>query len=89
MRISIYPNPVNKYATIEYELPESGNVSISILNLMGQQVTSLFSGFKPRGLQKLPINSNGFSAAKLPAGSYLLKIDMNGKSKVQQFKIMP
>ena len=89
MRISIYPNPVNKYATIEYELPESGNVSISILNLMGQQVTSLFSGFKPRGLQKLSINSNGFSAAKLPAGSYLLKIDMNGKSKVQQFKIMP
>jgi hypothetical protein len=87
MRVSIFPNPVNSNATIEYDLPESGKVEISVINNVGQQVTNLFTGFKPKGTQRLPLNASGFSTQKLVAGTYLLKIAVNGKTKIQQFVI--
>ncbi|WP_207497050.1 alpha-amylase family glycosyl hydrolase [Aridibaculum aurantiacum] len=88
MRMSIYPNPVNKFAVIDYDLPESGNVTVSVLNMTGQQLATLYTGFKARGTQKLPINSNGFNPSRLATGMYLLKIEVNGKMKVQQFQVI-
>ena len=79
-----YPNPVNSIATIEYDLPESGKVNVSVFNNVGQQMGTLFNGFKPRGTQKLSVGS---STHKLSNGNYLLKIEVNGKVKVQQFVV--
>ena len=84
MRVSIYPNPVNKVATLEYDLPESGKVNIYIVDVMGRQIATLFSGFKPRGSQRLIIKPADFGASQ-HSNTYLLKIEVNGKSKVHQF----
>jgi hypothetical protein len=81
MRVNIFPNPVKRNATIEYDLPESGEVEVSVINTLGQKVTNLFTGFKPKGKQKIQVNST----SNLSAGSYLLKIILNGKTKLQQF----
>ena len=88
MRISIFPNPVLNNAAIEYDLPESGEVEVSVMNVSGQQIASLFKGFKARGVQKLSLNSTAFIKEKLSAGTYLLKLSINGKAKVQPFVLM-
>jgi hypothetical protein len=87
MRVNVYPNPVNRSSTVEYDLPESGNVQISIVNIMGQKISTLFSGFKPKGTQRTTMSNASFHTQKLAPGSYLLKIDVNGNSKVQPFLI--
>jgi 1,4-alpha-glucan branching enzyme len=87
MAVTIYPNPVSSNATIEYDLPGSGTVNISVLDLAGRQVGILFSGFKARGVQKMPINIQGFSTKALHAGTYMLKLSVNGQSKVKEFII--
>ena len=85
MRVSLFPNPVNREATVQYDLPESGKVEISVINNVGQQVASLFSGFKLKGVQSIPLNSQLFNAGKISTGTYLLKFNVNGKIKIQQF----
>jgi hypothetical protein len=85
MRASIYPNPVSSNTIVEYDLPESGNVEISIINNVGQRVGNLFNGFKPKGTQRLLVSSPGFKTGNLSTGTYLLKISINGKTKIQQF----
>jgi 1,4-alpha-glucan branching enzyme len=87
MKVSIFPNPVSSHATVEYDLPESGTVEISIFNNVGQQISSLFRGFKSKGTQRLSLNSSAFSTGKLATGTYLLKINLNGKTKLQQFVV--
>ncbi len=87
MRLSMYPNPVNKLATIVYDLPESGVVNISVMSLVGQKVAQLYNGFKPKGTQQLTMNTSLFNPGSLAAGNYLLKLELNGKMKVQQFKV--
>jgi 1,4-alpha-glucan branching enzyme len=89
MRITIYPNPANNQSIIQYDLPESGNLTIDVLNITGQALTTLYSGFKAKGVQRVSLAGTAFTTAKLAPGTYLLKMTVNGKSKVQQFIVSP
>jgi N-acetylneuraminic acid mutarotase len=40
-----YPNPFNPSTTIEFTLPRSSHVSLKILNILGEAVASLHSGY--------------------------------------------
>jgi hypothetical protein len=87
MKLKLYPNPVTDLTVIEYELDESGKVDISVIDVNGKIIADLFSGFKPKGKQQLPLKTNGFSIAKLSNGIYLLQTTVNGKRRVEKFAI--
>jgi hypothetical protein len=89
MQVNIYPNPVTRSSIVEYDLPESGTINVSVMSMTGQQLATLYNGFKPRGVQRLGLSSNSVTMSKLSAGSYLLRVTVNGKSKVQQFVVSP
>ena len=44
-----YPNPFNPITTITYSIPKPSNVNITIYNIQGRVVESLYSGFNPIG----------------------------------------
>jgi len=64
-----YPNPFNPSTNIRFELPRSGFVSLSVFNLLGQEVASLVNEMKQAGRYE-----TAWDAAGLPSGVYLYRL---------------
>jgi PKD repeat protein len=66
--VTIYPNPASDIANISLHLPESTDVSISVLNITGQKVFSLTKKMDAgRSVLSIPVSS-------LPPGMYTVCI---------------
>jgi hypothetical protein len=85
MKVKVYPNPVKTTSNVEYNLQESGQVSLFLMDISGKKVANLFSGFKPKGNQIFELNRN--KIGKVSNGIYLLEIGFNGMKKVEKIII--
>lgn len=86
MRVVVYPNPVQQHALVEYDLPENGKVKISLVNMFGQPVCTLFSGSQVRGTHQKSLFPAGY-AQKTPPGMYLLQVEVNNKKRIEKIVI--
>jgi hypothetical protein len=64
-----YPNPFNPSTIINYSIPQSGNVTLRIYNILGQEVATVFQGFQKAG----SYNAN-FDASRLASGTYFYRL---------------
>jgi hypothetical protein len=64
-----YPNPFNPSTTIEFTLPEASSVSLTVHNVIGQELYTLVEG-------KLPVGrfTKRWNAAGLPSGTYVYRL---------------
>ena len=65
-----YPNPFNPTTVISYKLPVSSNISLKVYDLIGQEITTLFKGFRQAGNYSTTFNAKGLSS-----GIYLYRLD--------------
>jgi hypothetical protein len=70
-----YPNPFNPSTSIEYYIPETGIVTLSVYDLLGNLVTELHNGIQSSGTHSVV-----FNAEKLSSGTYFYRLNYNGKS---------
>ncbi len=78
---SVYPNPFSQSTNISFTSPASGDARITIVNILGAEVTQIFSGELSAGEHSFPWNAN-----EMPAGMYECIIQMNGQ--IQQVPII-
>lgn len=78
-----YPNPFTGSTKISYELGESGSVKLEILNLLGQQITTLVHEMKNPGSYCLNWNAEG-----LNPGVYFCRLKMGDSEKVIKLLIL-
>ncbi|MEN9839774.1 MAG: hypothetical protein RL177_1253, partial [Bacteroidota bacterium] len=76
-----YPNPFNPSTTISFNLPQSGNVTLTVYNVLGQQVATLVNGALSAGTHSVP-----FDASRLASGVYVY--ELRAGSFVQQKRMM-
>lgn len=88
MQIAVYPNPVNNNAVVAYNLIESGNISIDVVDLGGKRVGNVFRGFKTKGAQTIQLAGQGFNQTKLSSGLYLLQLEQSGRKKTTKFVVL-
>jgi hypothetical protein len=81
----IYPNPVLNQAAITYEIPVTGKVEISVWNLQGQKMGTLFTGTKAQGRHTLVWNTQQLRPVSKASGQYILIIDVEGRRMKKPF----
>ncbi len=70
-----YPNPFNPATTIQFSLPQAGNVTLKIFNLLGEEVKSLVNEYQQAGNHSLQFKANNLASGiyfyRLQAGSFV------------------
>jgi phosphatidylserine/phosphatidylglycerophosphate/cardiolipin synthase-like enzyme len=67
-----YPNPFNPVTTIRFEVPVSQDIELKIFDLLGREVSSLYSGTAPAGIMTID-----FNAGNLSSGIYIYQLKTN------------
>lgn len=67
------PNPFNPSTVLSYQLPEAGEVSLVIYNMMGQQVRLLEWGFRAPGVHEIEWNGRDDNGVVVSSGVYLYR----------------
>jgi hypothetical protein len=65
-----YPNPFNPSTNIKYQLPQAVQVSLTIYNMLGQQVRKLVSAQQPAGYHTVVWDGRDNFGRRVPSGVY-------------------
>lgn len=79
-RLRMSPNPVTGESLVRYELPEAGKVQISMMDLNGRTIASLYIGNRGKGEHQARFDHTIIS--NLRKGVYLLQLQVNDKRKI-------
>jgi len=66
-----YPNPFNPTTTLRYALPQAGEVTIQVFDVLGRRVSTLSYGLQAAGLNEATLD-----AAGLASGVYLYRVQV-------------
>lgn len=78
-----YPNPFNPSTTINYSIAKSGQVSLSVYNLMGQKVAELVNEVKGEGSYNVSWNAAGAAS-----GMYYYRLEAAGQTLTRKMTLI-
>jgi hypothetical protein len=79
-----YPNPFNPSTIIRFSVPKDGFTSLKVLNILGQEVTTLFEG-NARAGNMLEVT---FDAKNRPSGVYFARLQQGEKISIQKMNLI-
>jgi hypothetical protein len=78
-----FPNPFNPTTSIRYTVGKADNVSLTVYNMLGQEVASVVNQFQSAGSYTV-----NFDASKLASGMYLYKMQTGSFSDVKKMMLL-
>jgi len=69
-----YPNPFNPITSLRYDLPEQAQVTLTIYDLIGREVTQLVNTTQEAGYRSVQWNATNMHGKPVSAGVYLYQI---------------
>jgi hypothetical protein len=67
-----YPNPFNPTTNITFQLPQTGDVSLKVYDMVGREIAVLINRQMSAGIH----NAN-FEASRYPSGVYFYRLETN------------
>ncbi|MDA1027814.1 MAG: T9SS type A sorting domain-containing protein [Bacteroidetes bacterium] len=77
---TIFPNPVQSRAVLKWNSAESSRARVSIVNIQGREVATVFDGTVGSGPQETVID-----AVTLPAGAYFIRMEVGNRILTKSF----
>jgi hypothetical protein len=79
----VYPNPFNPVTTIQYAIPNSGSVSLSVLDVTGREVMRTSSTNMAAGM-----HTTLFDGRNLSSGLYIVSLRFEGQTKSMKITLL-
>jgi len=78
-----YPNPFNPYTQIDFTIKKAGNVSLTVYNMLGQEVSTLINEEMAPGSYKAKFDGTG-----LASGVYIYRLTTNDYTSIKKMVLM-
>lgn len=78
-----FPNPFNPTTEIRFDLPEATDVRLTIVNILGQEVTELAEGYHAAGSHR-----RSWDASEYPSGVYFCRIAAGKHSDMKKLLLI-
>jgi hypothetical protein len=78
-----YPNPFNPTTSIEYAVPQSGQVTLEVFNMMGQKVATLVNQTLAAGQHVAT-----FDASNLSSGTYMYRLQAGNQVQTRKMTLI-
>jgi hypothetical protein len=79
-----YPNPFNPTTTIEFTVPKTGLAKLTIYNLLGQKIATLFDGDARTGVVQRVV----FNASRLASGVYFARLEFGDQRMMRRLMVL-
>lgn len=83
-----YPNPFNAGTNITFNLDQSGQVSLTVCNLLGQSVRTLINGHREVGIQTEVWDGRDDDGNTVPSGIYFSRLVQNDQRQVRKMVLL-
>ncbi|MHA2096953.1 MAG: T9SS type A sorting domain-containing protein [Candidatus Hodarchaeales archaeon] len=78
-----YPNPFNPATRIVYQIPEKGNVTLKVFDILGKEITTLVENYRDEGRYEVE-----FNASELASGVYIYQLRVNDFVSTKKMLLM-
>ena len=69
-----YPNPFNPITSLRYDLPEQAQVTLTVYDMLGREVTQLVNTTQEAGYRSVQWDATNMNGKPVSAGVYLYQI---------------
>lgn len=81
--LDVFPTPFNSIATLDIDIPFSGQVEVAVYSLLGRHIATLHDGILESGEHRF-----AFDASSLPSGIYFARIQAGDFVKTQKLLLL-
>jgi hypothetical protein len=81
--VTVSPNPVRKKATVTFALTAPSQVHLALYDVLGREVAVLVDGEREAGRHDVALDG-----ARLPAGTYLVRLEAGGEVQTQRLTLV-
>ena len=78
-----YPNPFNPSTTLRYDVPEAGQVRITVFDALGREIALLVNEQHTAGRHEI-----AFEAQGLPSGTYIVRMQAGATLQAQRLTLL-
>jgi hypothetical protein len=83
-----FPNPFNPTTSIEFTVPSRQQVTLEVLNVLGQRVRMLEDGWLDAGLHRVTFDGHNDAGTFLASGIYFYKLSLTDRTQSRKMILL-
>ncbi|MCP4632913.1 MAG: T9SS type A sorting domain-containing protein [candidate division Zixibacteria bacterium] len=88
INVKAYPNPFNASTTIEFDLPRPSQVTVTVYNLLGENIRSLVDGDESTGKHAIIWDGKDASGKPVASGVYFYRFEVSDHSETKKMLLL-